>query len=77
MGGQHDGALVVRVAARAVDGKATEAALSAVASAFGVRARAVRLVTGTTARTKVLDVDGDDADLAARLETLLGGRQPG
>jgi uncharacterized protein YggU (UPF0235/DUF167 family) len=71
VGGEHDGALVVRVAARAVDGRATEAALAAVASAFQVRPRAVSLVAGTTSRTKVLDVDGDDADLAARLQVLL------
>ncbi|HEY3035289.1 MAG TPA: DUF167 domain-containing protein [Streptosporangiaceae bacterium] len=46
VGGQHDGALVVRVSARAVDGQATAAALAAVAAAFGVRRRAVTLVAG-------------------------------
>ena len=70
VGGAHDGALVVRVAARAVDGKATEAALAAVAGAFGVRRSAVALVTGATARTKVVDVDGADE---ARLRELLAG----
>lgn len=60
VGGEHDGALVVRVAPRAVDGKATEAALAAVAKAFGVRRRAVTLVTGATSRTKVVDVAGGD-----------------
>ena len=58
MGGAHDGALVVRVSARAVDVKATEAALAAVADAFGVRRSAVTLVTGATSRTKVVEVDG-------------------
>jgi len=70
VGGAHDGALVVRVAARAVDGKATEAALAAVAGAFGVRRSAVALVTGATSRTKVVEVEGADpavlADLLAR-----------
>jgi uncharacterized protein YggU (UPF0235/DUF167 family) len=67
VGGEHDGALVVRVAARAVDGKATEAALAAVAEAFGVRRSAVTLVTGTTSRTKVVDVDGGTDDVLAHL----------
>jgi uncharacterized protein YggU (UPF0235/DUF167 family) len=70
VGGAHDGALVVRVAARAVEGKATEAALAAVAEAWGVRRSAVRLVTGATARTKVVDIDGADED---RLRALLAG----
>lgn len=58
MGGEHDGALVVRVTARAVDGRATEAALAAVAEAFGVRRSAVTLVTGATSRSKLVEVDG-------------------
>ena len=68
VGGEHDGALVVRVGARAVDGKATAAALAAVADAFGVRAAAVTLVTGATSRTKVVDVDGGTEE---RLQGLL------
>jgi len=58
VGGGHDGALVVRVSARAVDGRATEAALRAVADAFGVPRRAVTLVAGAASRTKVVDVAG-------------------
>jgi uncharacterized protein YggU (UPF0235/DUF167 family) len=68
VGGEHDGALIVAVSARAVDGQATEAALAAVADAFGVRRRCVTLVTGTTSRTKVIDiVDGDPSVLALLL----------
>jgi hypothetical protein len=59
VGGEHDGALVVRVSARAVDGKATEAALAAVAGSFGVRRSAVRLVSGASSRTKIVDIDAD------------------
>lgn len=44
------------VAERAVDGKATHAALAAVAAALGCRARDVRLVSGTTSRTKIVEV---------------------
>jgi uncharacterized protein len=61
VGGEHAGALVVR----AVDGKATEAALAAVAAAFGVRRNDVSLVAGASGRTKVVEVaDGDPRILA-------------
>ena len=68
VGGEHDGALVVRVRERAVDGRATAAALAAVAAAFGVRRAAVTLVTGASSRRKVVDVAGVDP---ATLERLL------
>ena len=67
VGGERGGALVVRVGARAVDGRATEAALAAVAAAFGVRRRAVTLVTGATSRTKILEVDGAEPATLTRL----------
>jgi uncharacterized protein len=67
VGGEHGGALVVRVSARAVDGAATNAALAAVAEAFGVSRRAVTLVTGATSRTKIIDVDGADPAVLHRL----------
>jgi uncharacterized protein len=70
VGGSHEGALVVRVSAPAVDGRATAAALAAIAAAFGVRPRAVRLVSGATSRTKVVEVDGADP---AVLDRLLAG----
>ncbi len=76
VGGRHGEALVVCVTARAVDGKATEAALRAVAEAFSVRPRDVRLVIGATSRDKVVHVDGEAADLASRLDSLLGPESP-
>ncbi len=60
VGGEHDGALIVRVSQRAVEGRATTAALTAVAAAFGVHSRDVTLVTGAASRTKIVDVDGAD-----------------
>jgi hypothetical protein len=64
VGGSLGGALIVRVAPRASDGRATEAALAAVASAFGLRRDAVSLVTGATSRTKIVEItDGDPAVL--------------
>lgn len=74
--GSHADRLVVAVGARAVDGAATEAALAAVADAFGLRRRQVTLVTGLTSRDKTVELDlPDDAAAAlarARLVALLG-----
>ena len=53
-----DGVLRARVAAPAVDGAANEALLRLLADALDVPRRDVRLVAGTTARTKVIAVDG-------------------
>jgi hypothetical protein len=69
VGGEYGGALVVRVTAPAVDGRATEAALNAVAGAFGVRRREVTLISGATSRTKVVDVAGADQAVLDRLLT--------
>jgi len=72
VGGRHGGALVVAVTARAVDGKATEAALRAVAEAFEVKRRDVTLVAGATSRDKVVDIDGAPDVLCVRRDVLLG-----
>lgn len=69
VGGSHGGALVVRVHAPAVGGRATAAAVAALAAAFGVPRHAVRLVSGASSRTKVVDVDGA---AVADLDRLLG-----
>ena len=67
VGGEHDGALVVRVTARAVDGRATAAALTAIADAFGVRRHAVTLVAGAASRRKIVEVTGADPAVLDRL----------
>ena len=67
VGGEHDGALVVRVTARAVDGRATAAALTAIADAFGVRRNAVTLVAGAASRRKIVEVTGADLAVLDRL----------
>lgn len=70
--GGGEPALVVAVTARAVDGAATEAVLAAVADAFGVSKRTVRLVSGRHSRTKVLDLTDAPEDAPVRLRELLG-----
>jgi hypothetical protein len=67
VGGERDGALVVRVTARAVDGQATAAALAAIADAFGVRRHAVTLVAGAASRKKIVEVSGADPAVLDRL----------
>jgi len=76
VGGAYNGprgrALVVAVAAPAVDGRATEAALRALAEALGVPRRAVTLVAGAASRDKLVAVAGPGEGTAERLAALLG-----
>jgi uncharacterized protein len=58
---------VVRVTARAVDGRGTGAALGALAEAFGVRPHAVTLVPGAASRRKIVEVTGADPAVLDRL----------
>jgi uncharacterized protein YggU (UPF0235/DUF167 family) len=69
-GAYGESAIVVRVRARPVGGKATEAALRAVAAAFGVRRGAVRLVSGPTSHDKVVEIVGNEEELAERVSEL-------
>jgi uncharacterized protein len=71
VGGDYGGALVVRVTERAVDGKATEAALTALAAALGIKRRAVTLVAGASSRRKVVEIADADPSAVSRL---LAGR---
>lgn len=68
--GPRGDALVVAVTARAVDGRATDAAMRAVAAALGVRPAAVRLVSGATSRDKIVVVDPAPVDISDRLSAL-------
>ena len=73
VGGRYEGrngvALVVAVGAPPVDGRATVAVVSALATAFGVSSADVSLVTGAHSRDKVFDIDAPDVD--ERLACLL------
>ena len=76
VGGRWDGprgvALLVSVRARAVEGQANAAVVAAVAEAFGLPNSRVSLVSGERGRDKVMDLEGPDEQLAARLAELLG-----
>ena len=69
VGGLHGDALKVRVAAAPVDGAANEAVVQAVAHAFAVAPRNVRVTAGASARRKVLEVDGVTVAAALALAT--------
>jgi uncharacterized protein len=76
VGGEHNGALVVRVSAPAVGGQATEVALTAVAAALGIRRHAVTLIAGASSRTKVVEVRGADQSALNRLLANAGHGDP-
>jgi uncharacterized protein len=66
--GERDGAVVVRVTAPPVDGRANEALCALVADRAGVPRRDVSVVRGATARDKVVRVEGvDEVALRAAL----------
>lgn len=66
VGGSYNDALVVAVAAPAVEGKANEAVRKALAKAFGVRKQDVTIVVGERGRDKVVELP-DDPDRLAEL----------
>jgi uncharacterized protein YggU (UPF0235/DUF167 family) len=66
-GGSDPPVLVVHVSAPAVDGRANLATIAAVADAFGVRRREVRVVAGAASRNKVVEVTGGDPAVLATL----------
>ena len=61
------GVLAVRVTAAPDDGKANRAVCRLVADAFGVPKTSVSVVSGRTARVKILDVAGVDPSDVERL----------
>jgi len=58
---EPDGSLLVLVTARAQEGKANEAVVKAVAKALHVPKSSVRIVSGLSSRTKMLEVPGSES----------------
>jgi uncharacterized protein YggU (UPF0235/DUF167 family) len=69
---RDDGTAVLRVRVTAVPdkGKANAAVIGMLAKALGVPKSALTLVSGDTARLKTIDVAGDPAALAARIDAI-------
>ena len=68
IGGERDGALLVRVTAAPVDGAANEALVAALAKATGVPPSAVRIERGASARLKLVSLP---AGALGQLERML------
>ena len=69
--GERDGAVLIRISAPPVDGKANAALIAFVAKRLGVPKSSVTIVRGETARNKVIRVDGRAAEDVR--STLLAG----
>ena len=65
--GAHGDALKVRLSSPPVDGAANEELVAMLAKALGVGRGAIAIVTGTSARSKVVEVEGVDAERVRRL----------
>jgi uncharacterized protein (TIGR00251 family) len=74
--GRHGDAWKVRVVAAPEDGKANDAVLRLLAETLGLPRRDVALVSGHSARDKVVSLVGIDADeTERRLASAAGGRR--
>ena len=70
VGGDFDGALVVRVVEPAESGRATEAALGAVAECLDLPRRRVALLRGVRSRRKLIEIEVSNVD-APRVQAAL------
>ena len=70
-----DTRLKIRVSAVPEKGKANKAMIAALAKMLGVSKSSVELLSGDTARQKILRIDGDPEDIIQRLEALAPDRQ--
>lgn len=68
--GEHDGALKIRLAAPPVDGAANDELIGHIAKRVGVARSRVRVLSGDTGRSKVVEID--DVDATAVRAALLG-----
>ena len=61
-------ALKARVAAPPEDGKANTALVALLARALDVRKSDVRIASGAASRLKMIEIEGNETELSARLE---------
>jgi len=68
--GLHDGALKLRVAAAAVDGKANTMVCHLIADAFALPRRCVKITVGAKSRRKTIIITPLDGEAAQKLEEM-------
>jgi uncharacterized protein len=66
LAGERDGALLVRVTAPPVEGKANEATRKLLAKRLGIAPGRVAVVRGASSRDKVVEIGGMDGEAARR-----------
>jgi uncharacterized protein (TIGR00251 family) len=73
-----DGACVLKARVRAVpeDGKANDALVALTSKTLKIPSSRVKITSGATSRHKSLFLEGDAAEIFARLETLLAAQKP-
>lgn len=64
--------LHLKVAAPPVDGAANAALIAYLAKNLRVAKSTIRVASGETGRLKIIEISGDGAELAARLDTWVG-----
>lgn len=70
VGGSYGDALVISVQEPAVEGRANEAILRALAEALEIPVRRLRIASGERGKRKIIEVDGDEEDLLIRVSKL-------
>ncbi|MBY5366093.1 DUF167 domain-containing protein [Rhizobium sp. WSM1274] len=70
--GEGETHLKVRVTAMPEKGKANKALILLIAKSLRIPKSSIGLVSGETARKKILRIDGDPEDLLKKLEMFLG-----
>jgi uncharacterized protein (TIGR00251 family) len=60
--GMHHGFLKIRLAAPPVDGAANSALVAFIADELGLARSCVRIVSGSTGRRKIVEIDGADQE---------------
>jgi uncharacterized protein (TIGR00251 family) len=66
LAGMHDGMVKIRVAAPAVENAANRALIEFIAQHLGIAKRCVHIVSGSSSRRKVLEIDGVADDVVGR-----------